>query len=111
MAAAVLGQAALELLRMAHVTGTTSHTDVWQDEMWKSQTRRAVGFLPSSSKTTRADTSIAPKAGQKETSSAFALFILIVLLMVALFTSYMLQQQRIQAVHETVLSIFAGEWE
>ena len=30
------------------------------------------------------------------------------LLIVALFTSYMLQQKKIQAVHETVLSIFGG---
>ena len=30
------------------------------------------------------------------------------LLIVALFTSYFLQQRKIQAVHETVLSIFAG---
>ena len=30
------------------------------------------------------------------------------LLIVALFTSYILQQRKIQAVHETVLSIFAG---
>lgn len=32
------------------------------------------------------------------------------LLMFALFTSYILQQRKIQAVHETVLSIFAGTW-
>ena len=55
-----------------------------------------------------ADLSAAPKAGEKEISSAFALFILIMLMIVALFTSYMLQQKKIQAVHETVLSIFAG---
>ena len=30
------------------------------------------------------------------------------LLAVALFASYMLQHKKIQAVHETVLSIFAG---
>jgi hypothetical protein len=30
------------------------------------------------------------------------------LLIAALFTSYILQQKRIQAVHETVISIFAG---
>lgn len=34
---------------------------------------------------------------------------MIMLLIFALFTSYMLQQKKIQAVHETVLSIFAGE--
>lgn len=48
------------------------------------------------------------EAGQKEIFSSWALFILIMLLIAALFTSYMLQQKRIQAVHETVISIFAG---
>ena len=32
------------------------------------------------------------------------------LLIFALFTSYILQQRKIQAVHETVLSIFAGRY-
>lgn len=32
------------------------------------------------------------------------------LLITALFTSYMLQQKKIQAVHETVISIFAGQF-
>ncbi|KAL4890463.1 sodium/hydrogen exchanger 3 [Aspergillus ambiguus] len=50
----------------------------------------------------------APEAGTKEIFSSWALFILIALLMFALFTSYLLQQKKIQAVHETVLSIFAG---
>ncbi|CAG8072753.1 unnamed protein product [Penicillium nalgiovense] len=50
----------------------------------------------------------APEAGSKEITSSWALFIMIMLLMFALFTSYMLQQKKIQAVHETVLSIFAG---
>jgi hypothetical protein len=45
---------------------------------------------------------------QKEFFSSWALFILIVLLILALFTSYMLQQKKVQAVHETVISIFAG---
>ncbi|KAF5864918.1 monovalent cation:H+ antiporter, CPA1 (nhx1) [Aspergillus alliaceus] len=49
-----------------------------------------------------------PEAGTKEFFSSWALFILIMLLMFALFTSYILQQRKIQAVHETVLSIFAG---
>lgn len=49
-----------------------------------------------------------PDAGQKEIFSSWALFILIMLLIIALFTSYMLQQKKIQAVHETVISIFAG---
>lgn len=46
--------------------------------------------------------------GRKEFFSSWALFIMIVLLIFALFTSYILQQRKIQAVHETVLSIFAG---
>jgi solute carrier family 9 (sodium/hydrogen exchanger), member 6/7 len=50
----------------------------------------------------------ASPATQKELSSSFALFLLIMLLIAALFTSYFLQQRKIQAVHETVLSIFAG---
>ena len=49
-----------------------------------------------------------PEAGQKEIFSSWALFILIMLLIVALFASYMLQHKKIQAIHETVLSIFAG---
>jgi solute carrier family 9 (sodium/hydrogen exchanger), member 6/7 len=48
------------------------------------------------------------EAGQKEIFTSWALFIMIMLLITALFTSYMLQQKRIQAVHETVISIFAG---
>jgi len=48
------------------------------------------------------------EAGQKEIFTSWALFILIVLLITALFTSYFLQQKKIQAVHETVISIFAG---
>ena len=51
----------------------------------------------------------APEAGKKEFFSSWALFIMIMLLIFALFTSYILQQRKIQAVHETVLSIFAGE--
>ena len=49
------------------------------------------------------------EAGQKEIFTSWALFIMIVLLITALFTSYILQQKRIQAVHETVISIFAGK--
>lgn len=50
----------------------------------------------------------APEAGQKEIFSSWALLILIILLIAAFFTSYVLQSKRIQAVHETVISIFAG---
>ncbi|KAF2858190.1 sodium/hydrogen exchanger, partial [Piedraia hortae CBS 480.64] len=49
-----------------------------------------------------------PEAGQKEIYSSWALLILIVLLIIAFFTSYVLQSKKIQAVHETVISIFAG---
>jgi len=45
---------------------------------------------------------------QKELYTSWALLILILLLIVALFTSYVLQTRRIEAVHETVLSIFSG---
>ncbi|TKA68717.1 hypothetical protein B0A55_09335 [Friedmanniomyces simplex] len=48
------------------------------------------------------------EAGQKEIYSSWALLILIGLLIVAFFTSYVLQSKKIQAVHETVISIFAG---
>ncbi|KAF2766709.1 sodium/hydrogen exchanger [Teratosphaeria nubilosa] len=49
-----------------------------------------------------------PEAGQKEIYSSWALLILIILLIIAFFTSYVLQSKKIQAVHETVISIFAG---
>lgn len=48
------------------------------------------------------------EAGQQEIFSSWALFILIMLLILALFTSYILQSKKIQAVHETVISIIAG---
>lgn len=44
----------------------------------------------------------------EEIFSSWALFILLLLLISALWSSYYLQQKRIQAVHETVLSIFYG---
>ena len=53
--------------------------------------------------------STASQAGEKEQVSSLALFILICLMIVALFTSYILQTKKIQAVHETVLSIFGGK--
>lgn len=48
------------------------------------------------------------EAGQKEIYSSWALLILITLLILAFFTSYVLRSKKIQAVHETVISIFAG---
>lgn len=44
----------------------------------------------------------------EEIFSSWALFILLFLLCSALWSSYFLQQRRIKAVHETVLSIFYG---
>ncbi|KAG0652255.1 Endosomal prevacuolar sodium hydrogen exchanger [Hyphodiscus hymeniophilus] len=48
-----------------------------------------------------------PDSSQMEIFSSWALFIMIMLLITALFTSYMLQQKKVEAVHETVISIFA----
>ncbi|EMC97144.1 hypothetical protein BAUCODRAFT_68487 [Baudoinia panamericana UAMH 10762] len=58
--------------------------------------------------TSDSDDSEDAEPGQKEIYASWALLILIVLLIVAFFTSYVLQSKRIQAVHETVISIFAG---
>jgi len=49
-----------------------------------------------------------PAEGKQEAFASFALFILVTLLIVALFTSYIFQQRKIQILHETVLSIFVG---
>lgn len=40
--------------------------------------------------------------------ATWALFIQVTLVLLALFCSYYLQLKKIQAVHETVVSIFAG---
>lgn len=45
---------------------------------------------------------------KKEILSSWALFIQVSLVLLALFCSYYLQLKKIQAVHETVVSIFAG---
>ncbi|KAH6654427.1 Sodium/hydrogen exchanger family-domain-containing protein [Truncatella angustata] len=45
---------------------------------------------------------------EQEVVASWALFILLILLIISFFTSYMLQQKKVQAVHETVISIFAG---
>ncbi|KAK3333448.1 Sodium/hydrogen exchanger family-domain-containing protein [Cercophora scortea] len=49
-----------------------------------------------------------PDNSNDELNSSWALFILIMLLIVAFFTSYTMQQRKITAIHETVISIFAG---
>ena len=48
------------------------------------------------------------EAGQKEIFSSWALFILICLLILSLFCSFLFQQRKIQAVHETIVSVFFG---
>ncbi|EEP79478.1 mitochondrial sodium/hydrogen exchanger [Uncinocarpus reesii 1704] len=67
-----------------------------------------LGFYLSSRITDASLFAESPEAGEKEFWTSWALFILILLLIIALFTSYTLKQRRIQAVHETVLSIFSG---
>lgn len=47
-------------------------------------------------------------SAKKELFAAWALFISIMLLIAAFFTSYLLQQKKVTAIHETVISIFAG---
>lgn len=54
------------------------------------------------------DPSEDPNPVQEEIFSSWALFILLFLLCSALWSSYFLQQRRIKAIHETVLSIFYG---
>ena len=49
-----------------------------------------------------------PPVEEEEHNSSWALFILTSLLILSLFTSYYLQHKQIRAVHEAVLSIFAG---
>lgn len=55
-----------------------------------------------------ADAGEHPEAGQKEINTSWALMILICLLILAFFMSYVLRSKKIQAIHETVISIFAG---
>ncbi|KAK0630677.1 putative sodium/hydrogen exchanger protein [Bombardia bombarda] len=50
----------------------------------------------------------APDSSKQEIDASWALFILIMLLIVAFFTSYITQLRKITAVHETVISIFTG---
>ncbi|KZV83943.1 hypothetical protein EXIGLDRAFT_624972 [Exidia glandulosa HHB12029] len=47
-------------------------------------------------------------AEREEMYSSWSLFIVCMLLILSLWTSYYLQIKRIRAVHETVVSIFAG---
>ncbi len=47
-------------------------------------------------------------APKQENNASWAIFILIMLLIVAFCTSYTMQQRKITAIHETVVSIFGG---
>ncbi|KAL2024497.1 hypothetical protein VTK56DRAFT_8308 [Thermocarpiscus australiensis] len=47
-------------------------------------------------------------APKQENNTSWAIFILLLLLMVAFCTSYTMQQRKITAIHETVVSIFGG---
>lgn len=47
-------------------------------------------------------------SAKKELFAAWALFISIMLLIIAFFTSYLVQMKKVTAIHETVISIFAG---
>lgn len=55
-----------------------------------------------------AATSTAPIAAEEEYYSSWSLFLVCMLLMLSLLTSYYLQIKRIRAVHETLVSILAG---
>ncbi|KAJ3473063.1 hypothetical protein NLG97_g10537 [Lecanicillium saksenae] len=47
-------------------------------------------------------------SAQKEFFAAWAIFICILLLIITFFVSYILQMKKVTAIHETVISIFAG---
>ena len=49
-----------------------------------------------------------PIAEEEEYYSSWSLFLVCILLVISLWTSYYLQIKRIRAIHETVVSIFAG---
>ncbi|KAJ3501288.1 hypothetical protein NLJ89_g9405 [Agrocybe chaxingu] len=55
-----------------------------------------------------AATTTAPPAEEEEYYSSWSLFLVCILLILSLLTSYYLQIKRIRAVHETLVSIFAG---
>ena len=53
-------------------------------------------------------TATSPVAEEEEYYSSWSLFLVCILLILSLLTSYYLQIKRIRAVHETLVSIFAG---
>ncbi len=54
-------------------------------------------------------TATAPTEGKKEIFAAWGIFISLALLIAAFFASYLLQMKKVTAIHETVISIFAGQ--
>ncbi|KAF2666310.1 sodium/hydrogen exchanger [Microthyrium microscopicum] len=68
----------------------------------------AIAALQLMKRASEADPDQTKTPADQEISTSWSLFILILLLISALFASYILQTRRIQAVHETVMSIFAG---
>lgn len=55
-----------------------------------------------------ASATTSPVAEEEEYYSSWSLFLVCILLILSLLTSYYLQIKRIRAVHETLVSIFAG---
>lgn len=74
----------------------------------KELTKRALGGEDDLPDMSTPDETDEPDPATEEIFSSWALFILLLLLCSALWSSYFLQQRRIKAVHETVLSIFYG---
>ena len=75
-------------------------------------TNPTVRYLPRGSLQTgtNADNDIHYTEGKKELFAAWGIFISLALLIAAFFVSYMLQMKKVTAVHETVISIFAGQY-
>jgi len=67
-----------------------------------SVTQAVIASAASASATT------SPVAEEEEYYSSWSLFLVCILLILSLLTSYYLQIKRIRAVHETLVSIFAG---
>lgn len=64
--------------------------------------------LGSVTTTADAPTSTGGEALEEEFYSSWSLFLVCLLLIISLWTSYYLQIKRIRAVNETIVSIFAG---
>jgi len=88
---------------------TADEAMFFQRERLQTQTPTVRSIASTANDSCVTDQETEPEAGQKEIFASWSLFILIMLLIIALFVSYILQARRIQAVHETVISIFAGK--